>query len=224
MVDYLGNIKKPFSDIKTLIIGMILSLIPIVNLLVSGYALKVAEDTIKGKKALREFAINDIVEYIVKVVLSIVVGIVYMIIPLVLIGVGIGGALLGVASDITALSDPAMAVETFAGALGSGGIFLVIGGLLGLIAGIMLPMALMKWLKTGTLGAAFNVGDVIGSVLTADYIITLIVAFLYSIVVSAVAAAIAGLLAITVVLPLLVFALAGFVTNVTVMSMYAETV
>lgn len=58
MVDYIENIKKPFSDVKTLIIGIILSIIPIVNLLVSGYVLKVAEDSIKGKKGLREFAIE----------------------------------------------------------------------------------------------------------------------------------------------------------------------
>ena len=49
MVDYVEAIKKPFSDLKTLAIGTILSAIPLVNLLASGFALKVAEDTIKGK-------------------------------------------------------------------------------------------------------------------------------------------------------------------------------
>lgn len=224
MVDYLENIKKPFSDIKTLIIGTILALIPIVNLLVSGYALKVAEDTIKGKNALREFAVNDIVDYIIKVILSVVIGIVYMIIPLVLIGIGIGGAFLSALSNPAALSDPSALMTTFAGALGAGGIFIAIGGLLGVIAALILPMAMVKWLKAGSLGAAFNIGDVVKSALTSKYIITLIVALIYSLVAGAVAAALAGLLAITVILPFIILGLANFITSVSVMSMYAQTV
>ncbi len=42
MVDIVGGIKKPFSDIKTLIISTIIGAIPIVNFLLFGYALKTA--------------------------------------------------------------------------------------------------------------------------------------------------------------------------------------
>ncbi len=224
MVDYLDNIKKPFSDVKTLLIGTILLIIPIVNLLVSGYVLKVAEDTIKGKNKLREFAISDIVEYIVKFVFSAIIGIVYMIVPLVIIGIGVGGAFVSMLSDPLALADPMAATELIMNSLAAGGIFIAIGAILMLIAAILLPMAIMKWLKAGSLGAAFNIADVAKNALTANYLITLVVAIVYSIVVSIVAALIAGLLAITVVLPLIVMAFAGFITNVAVMSMYAQTV
>lgn len=156
--------------------------------------------------------------------MSVVISIVYMIIPLVLIGVGIGGAVLTLMSDMTALSDPMTAIEVFSGALITGGPLIIIGALLGLIAALMLPMALMKWLKAGSLTAAFNISDVAKNVLTADYIITLIVAIIYGMVVTAVAGILIALTTITIIRPIIIMGLVSFIMSVSVYSMIAETV
>jgi len=42
MVDYGEAIKRPFSDVKKLLIGIVIQLIPIVNFMAIGYQLKCA--------------------------------------------------------------------------------------------------------------------------------------------------------------------------------------
>lgn len=219
MVDYVEAIKKPFSDLKTLAIGTILSAIPLVNLLASGFALKVAEDTIKGKKALRSFAVDDIVEYIIKVIMAFVISLVYMIIPTIILGIGIGA---GVTALIGGMTDPNAAGEAIAATLALGGPFILIGVLLMIIASFLLPMAMMKWLKAGKIGAAFKVGEVVKSALTLKYIITLVVIVIYAAIVGTIAGILSTLLAITVILPILIMGLVSFIMSVTTMTMCAE--
>ena len=49
--------KKPFSNITNLIIGIILSLIPIINVLtIPGYLLRVAKKTMSKDKSLPNFS------------------------------------------------------------------------------------------------------------------------------------------------------------------------
>lgn len=219
MVDYIEAIKKPFSDLKTLAIGTVLSMIPLVNLLAAGFAIKVAEDTIKGKKALRGFAVKDIVEYLIKILMAAVISIVYMIIPMIIVGIGVGA---GFASLIGEIADPSAMGDAFFKAITLGGPLLLIGGLLGLVATILQPMAMMNWLKAGKIGAAFKIGEVVKKALTAQYLITLVVIVVYAMVLAFVTGLIGGLLAITVIVPLILVGLVSFVMQVTVMTMYAE--
>ncbi len=228
MVDFGGAIKKPFANSKNMLIGMILAAIPIVQLLVEGYALKNAEEVIKGKKALKLWAVGDIVEYIVKLIISWIISIIYFIIPAILIGIGLGSAFLNMIGSQATSTDPTAMLQVFMQSLAVGGPFLVIGAILGILAALALPMAYMKWLKAGKIGAALNVVDVVKSCLTADYIVTLIVAIIYSFVLVMILGLIAGVLLLVpfigFILSALVFGLAMFAVQVSVMSMFAETV
>jgi hypothetical protein len=49
MVDYTVSIKRPFSDFKKLLIGIVLSIIPIVNFIALGYQLNCAKTAMKKK-------------------------------------------------------------------------------------------------------------------------------------------------------------------------------
>ncbi|MFH1637094.1 MAG: DUF4013 domain-containing protein [Candidatus Woesearchaeota archaeon] len=51
-MDYEYALKKPFTDIRKLLIGCALNTVPIVNVLVSGYIVKVAGKTMVGKEGL----------------------------------------------------------------------------------------------------------------------------------------------------------------------------
>ena len=225
MVDFGNAIKKPFSDKKTMLIGLILGAIPVVNLLIGGYALKVAEDTIKGNTAIRKWVVGDIVEYITKLIMSVIISIVYLIIPLIIIVIGIGTAAVNL---LPALTTGTIDPTVFMTALGAGGAIVLVGVILAVLVSLALPMAIMKWLKAGSMGAAFKIGDVVKSCLTGDYIITWIVVIIYSVILTAILGLIAGLLGmipyIGIVLSMLVLGLLTFSLSVTEYSMFAQTV
>ncbi|HLC36661.1 MAG TPA: hypothetical protein VJK05_03590 [archaeon] len=54
MAEYVEAIKKPFGDIKTLVIGTVIGIIPIVNFLLFGYGLMTMKKVLSGKKELVE--------------------------------------------------------------------------------------------------------------------------------------------------------------------------
>ncbi len=241
MVDFGECIKKPFSDMKTLLVGMIIGAIPIVNILLSGFILKVAEDTTKGKNKLRSWAAGDILDYIVKAILAAIVGIVYFIIPIILIFLGIGSALFAIlgtllpSMDPNALGsgtppavDPMTIVSALLNGASAGAPLIIIGIILAIIAALILPMAIMKWLKSGSLAAAFNVPAVIKNCLTGKYIIALIVGAILAIIIGAILSAIGMVLLLIpivgFILMALVSGLSSYIVGVMYYSMLAQTV
>ena len=228
MVDIMNAIKKPFSDMKTMGIGLIIGAIPVVNILVQGYALKVAKETIGGNKSSIPFAVGDLVEYILNIIKSMVIGIVYMIIPLIVLGIGLVSTLTALLSNANALSDPNVTASLLMTNLSAGAPILIIGGLLALIAALILPMAMMKWLKADSIKAAFGVVDVIKNALSVNYLIAIVVSVVYSMILVIVLGIVAGLLglvpAVGFILVMLVMGLIAFTTQVTTMSLFADTV
>jgi len=188
MVDFVEAIKKPFSDLKTLGIGAVIGAIPIVNLLVSGYGAKTAEDVMSKKNKLRAWKVDDAMEYVTKFVMMLVIQIAYMIVPLIIIAIGVGSALLTALPVIMSNpSDMTTIMNSLLPSLVIGGPIIIIGLILLLVAAFLLPMATMKWIKKGKLGAAFAVGSVVKNALTLDYVVALIVVFVYAIVLTMVA-------------------------------------
>ena len=51
-MDYIGAIKRSFSDWKKLLIGCLLNIIPITNLFSIGYTLECARSELKNKREL----------------------------------------------------------------------------------------------------------------------------------------------------------------------------
>jgi hypothetical protein len=88
MVDYVEALKRPFSDLTKFLIYIVISIIPIVNFISSGYLLDVAQTSMKRKKTLPEF--KDYARLFIEGIKSIVIGIIYMIpvmITIALVGV-----------------------------------------------------------------------------------------------------------------------------------------
>jgi hypothetical protein len=229
MIDFMDAIKKPFSDKKTLGIGTIIGAIPVLNVFVTGYALKVAEDTVKGNNKLRAWAIGDIIEYIIKIIMMYIISAIYFIIPMILIAIGVGGAMLtiinGFAGGTTNIST---LFQTALSSLAVGAPLIILGGIIGLIAVLLLPMATVRWLKAGKITAAFNIIAVIKNALTMDYIVALIAGIIYAIVLTIVATIISVILGlipvIGVILMLLIQGALTFLLSVTMYTMIAQTV
>ena len=91
MVDYVEALKRPFSDLAKLLIYIVISIIPIVNFISSGYLLDVAQTSMRRKSKLPEF--NDYTRLFIEGIKMIIIGFIYMIpalIIMVLAGVSIG--------------------------------------------------------------------------------------------------------------------------------------
>lgn len=55
MVEYANALKRPFSDIKKLLVAILFSIIPIINFMFTGYILDVAKTAMKKKRELPEW-------------------------------------------------------------------------------------------------------------------------------------------------------------------------
>jgi len=86
MVNYTEAIKRPFTDGKKFLIGVLLNILPIVNLLVVGYTLECAKSAMKKKYKLPEW--ENWGDYFVKGLLATIIGFIYMIPALMLLLIG----------------------------------------------------------------------------------------------------------------------------------------
>lgn len=216
MVDYMAAIKKPFEDAKTLVIGIIIGIIPVVSLLNTGYGVLTAKNVLAGDKKLMPWDFNKLTDMIVGLIMALIIGIVYAIPGLAFFAVGIAGAIAILLSGIT---NPNALVSAILPAIAAGGIFLLIGILLLIIAAILTPMAIMNYIKTNSLGGAFDFSTVLKKALRINYIVALVVLIIYAIVL----AIISGIIALIPVIGALIAAgLISFLMTVTSYSVFAE--
>ncbi len=211
MVGYVEAIKKPFSDVKTLVIGTVLGLIPIVSLIVSGFAFEVAKRTQNKNDSWPGFTENNVVEYLINAVKLLVLGLVYSIPALVLMIIGgftmLSSVLTGDVSNLVSL------------VFGATGIFVVLGFFIELIVlFVFLPMAAQFLIKENSLKAGFKFKAILKKVFTGTYWISLIILIIYNLVLYFVLL----LLSWVPVLNLLLVSLISYLGSVTSMSIMAE--
>ncbi len=160
-MDISTAMKKPFSNVKTMIIGMILLLIPIINILtIPGFMLRVASKTMSGNKALPEF--NNFGELVVDSLKAIVTLVIHWLIMLIVFTIL---AIIPIIGPVLALIW--MIVFTF----------IVISGVLTLA-------------KTKSIGAAINIPELFNKAKNANFIIAVIVAAVISWIIYAIIAGI----------------------------------
>jgi len=226
MVDFVSALKKPFSDPVKLIIGIIIGFIPIVSLLMLGYGLRTAKNTIKGDKSLPEW-FADFGDLIIKTFMGIIISIIYLLIPIIVfvaaIFVGGGSVLLSLllSGMQGQLFQSPQAMSTLLSGLIAAGGFILVAILLLLIAAFILPAALILFVKEDSLGAAFNIGRVFANVFTADYIVSWILAIIIGIIFLIIAMAFSVIPLIGVFIGV---GLASFFNTVFSYSVFAEAV
>jgi hypothetical protein len=182
MVDYAIAFKRPFENTKTAIIGSVLGILGaitfgIISLFVWGFAFKNAQETIKGNNKLLEF--KDWIEYFIKGILITILTIIYFLPALILLGLAFITALpLLIKTLITGDPTPLLSV------IGVSGSLILLGIILGLIALIVLPMAIALWQKENKFSSAFHCKRILKGVLTGKYFLSLIIVFVYWIALS----------------------------------------
>ena len=176
LTDSINYTKIIFADLGRLLILIILSIIPIVNLIVAGYVSRVIKEPPDSKE------LPPLENYLglwVQGLKIVVVAIVYMIIPLILI---VPFAFL---TGLAWMAFPGAPLVGWFVAIP----MLIIGLLLAFFLAIILAMAIVHMVKKDSFGKAFAIGEIlgiIGRIGWGTYILWLIVLFVCAIVVGAI--------------------------------------
>jgi hypothetical protein len=183
--------RKLFSDFGRLIILIVLDIIPIVNLIVTGYASRVLKESPGADSPPKLENYGDLFIDGLKIVIA---SIIYMLIPLILIVAGFGSFF---AAMVTGGGPNFMwggFTPAYMGLLGGTGAVLVLVGLLvAFVMLILLAAGIAHMIKTGKFGKAFAFGEIlgiIGKIGWGKYIAWLILIVILAAIVGAIAGAI----------------------------------
>ena len=162
----------PFEDkdwIVKILIGGILLLIPIVNFIVFGYTFKVLQKA--AREGVYEFpAWGDWGSLFGQGFFVFLVGLVYFLVPGILYAIGavfIGGSILaGAGHSYGALP-----------LIGMGILFLALGGVIGLVISLIVPMAMTVYAATGEFGQVFNFGGIFSRISSnaGNYVVAILI-------------------------------------------------
>ncbi|MFH1391060.1 MAG: DUF4013 domain-containing protein [Candidatus Diapherotrites archaeon] len=219
MVDYAAAIKKPFSDMQTLGIGIILGFIPVISLLVNGYGIGVARKVVNKDNKLPKWDPGKIVQYVKDFIVGMVISIIYLIPAAILVifgGIAIIGPIISAAMG-GEISD-ALAGQLI-GSIAAGGILFILAIILAIIGGLFATMGIIFYAKTGSIGAAFSFGAILKKILTGTFLAAFVIYIVYAIVL----AIIMGVLSIIPFLGSLIgLGLLTYATSVTGQTLFAQ--
>jgi hypothetical protein len=175
-MDYGKIIKFPMEDkdwIMKVIIGGVLSIIPIVNFISSGYQLKVMKNAINKKPGMPEW--KGFMDLFVKGLIIFVIALLFMIVPLIIFGAIAGFSVISVVmGDLTNPYNIVLAILPA----------LFIGGILFLIIGFILPMAIAMYAKSDNFSDAFKFSEILNRIksIFGEYLVSYIVIVIFGII------------------------------------------
>ena len=183
--------RKLFSDFGRLVILIVLDIIPIVNLIVTGYASRVLKESPGADSPPKLENYGDLFIDGLKIVIA---SIIYMLIPLILIVAGFGSFF---AAMVTGGGPNFMwggFTPAYMGLLGGTGVvFVLVGLLVAFVMLILLAAGIAHMIKTGKFGKAFAFGEIlgiIGKIGWGKYLAWLILIVVLAAIVGAIAGAI----------------------------------
>ena len=203
-IEIVQTFKRPFTDVKKLLIGILLSVVPVVNFITLGYFLE-CSGVKKSKPGLPEW--KNFGKLFVNGFFVFVIGLLYLV-PAVLVLFLVTGAALaslvatyvggvippelieGIAEGTT---DPAVlesiiqnnwqaAIPTLVAAAP----FLLVVIALSILAKYLIPVAALRFFETGEFKEAFNIRHIAKKAFTVKYLLAVVVAVLVGIVIGTV--------------------------------------
>ena len=195
--------KRPFSSINKLLIGILLSIIPIVRFFALGYIV----DSAKKNKLKKTLEWKNWGELFVKGLLSCVIGLLYMIPSALIMIIGAGATIMSLVRTYVGRIIPIGMIEQIAAgeispkvlepilqntwgqaipSLMNMAPIAIIAGLVAILAGYLIPMAILNYVNKGSFGKAFSMKEVFQKSFTAKYFVAWIVTILVFVVASAI--------------------------------------
>lgn len=194
---------RPYTNLKNLILGLIITLVPILNFATTGYGLRCAVSQDRRSPNWSEFG-KLWVDGLLALIITIIWGIPLAIVTIFTLG----------STFVAMLADPTAAVS----ALGGGMILLVI---VGLLTAYILPVALINFALNG-FGGGFAFGTIFRKAFSGQWFVKWILALIAGIIIYGIATVLQLALDFTVVLPFIISVIAGFTATVTSMSILGE--
>lgn len=215
MVDYLGAVQRPFSDMRKFGIGALLFLIPWLNIITGffayGYSLRCGKTAMKKEKKLPEW--DELGDLFVKGLLLMILALIYML-PAILIGLFFGGAAL-----LGTFGAAGLHPGTLLAGLGAG---IWIAFVLFLLAAFVLPIAMLRYVDKNRFGEGFSFGKVFSLAFTGKYLIAWMVVLGLKILTMILTAWVVIITAFTFVVPVLVSAIVTFWMIVAAFTIYGQ--
>jgi hypothetical protein len=180
-MDFETNFKKPFTDVKKLLIGILLSIVPVVNFLAVGYMLETARKTMKKDSSLPEW--EGWGDLFVKGLLSVVIEAIYFI-PAAIVGLIFMWPLMAKAMPMMVAGQIPNMGQMMSN-IGSAIFGLGLAGLLALFAAYAAPSAIFHFLN-GSFADAFKFGSVLKKAFSGTYLMAWTLFILYSMVLGSV--------------------------------------
>ncbi len=217
MVDYNLSFKKPFSDFRKLIIGIVVNIVPIVNLISYGYILESSDIKKEEQTEIME-EWEDFGRFFVKGLLGFIISLVYSI-PALIVGVvafavafgPLVGQLVSMGPERFQTINPEEFFPIFLPYLLAALPLIFIVVLLILLATYVAPVAVLKYIKTDNFSEAFNFKEITKYIFTGEYILAWILVVVLNL-------ALVGILSNV---PIIGAPIASFITGMIGFSLYA---
>jgi len=162
MVDYVESVKRPFTDLGKLILGIILSIIPIVNFIFSGYLLEVSKSAMKKDMELPEY--KDYGKMFIEGILTAIIGFVYMLPVTILFVILVVTGTLAFGNLLTG------GTIGIIGAIAGLGVYLVILAIVGVIFWILATAAILRFAEDREFSVAFDFSAVAKKAFNGHYV------------------------------------------------------
>ena len=182
-MDVATALKKPFTDIKKLIIGTVLGIIPVVNFFTMGFALE-CSGLGKNKKSATMPEWDDWGDYFVKGLLAFVVSILYALPGGLVILFGLGGAFFSMMGKGLFTGMMSGNMTGLFSTLATFGPVIFVGGLLLLLGAYLSPAGILSYLQSRDFGKAFAFGTIFAKAFSGAYFAAWIVGLLMSLVIA----------------------------------------
>jgi len=203
MVNYGEAFKRPFRDLKKLVIGIILAIIPIVNLIAIGYILTNTKSAMRKNYQLTEW--GNWADLFVKGLLYVVISVIYILPALALLLLMFGVALLQMSRGIF---NPAIVISHMA----TFGVEMIVFLSLLILAIYLIPAAVLNYIVQNRFGAAFDFSTIKKRAFKGEYFAAWFVGGVFSVAVAVILSFI----------PIIGYGIASFITMMTFYTMVAE--
>ena len=184
-MDFSKAFKKPFTDMGKLVIGVVLSLFPIVNWFARGFLFE-CSGLGKAKPSDKMPEWKNWGDLFFRGFVSRVITFIYILPALIVFLIGAGGLIISLIATATGAALP------FGGSIGDFSNFLpflialipflILSGILLLLASYLLPIAILNFLKTGKFGSAFTFSEIKKTAFTGDYFVAWLLAKVLAII------------------------------------------
>lgn len=182
-INYIQAIKRPFTDFNKFVIGVILVLIPVLNIITSffvrGYQLECSKDLKKNKYRLPEW--TNFKKLFVVGILSFLISVIYLLPALIILVISVWG----IALDLIKATEPS--IETLLTSLTSAemtGLFVSI--ILLIITSYFIPVALLEFINKSKFKDAFKINTIIKKAFKSKYFIIILLILIYFIALQAI--------------------------------------